>query len=149
MAEHLDWQFYYNTKNSTNLRGFAKLGFGFTADVDYRLFPDFPTKVLVGISYHDVQGPFVGQIGHLWQNESLFSEKGLWNGLDYFTFDYLGDLTGQQKGKTYLFGDAVALDDSTALYLISAARDLQKAHPEMYSSLDACVSGIMKSPRKA
>ncbi len=149
MTQHLDWQFYYNTKTSTTLRGFSKLGFGFTADVDYRLFPDFPTKVLVGISTHDIQGPFVGQIGHLWRNESLFSEDGLWNGLDYYTFDHFGDLTGRQLDKTYLMGSSdIALDDPTALCLISAARDLQRAHPEMYSSLETCVSGMMKSPRK-
>ncbi len=145
MAEHLDWQFYYNTKLTHSLHGFTSRGLGFFADVDYQV-DNRPTKMVIGISYSDYFGPFVGQIGHLWQ---VNLSEG-WKGMEYYTFNCFGDLTGRQVGQTYLMGSSdVALDDPTALRLISAARDLQKARPEMYSSLDACVSGIMKSPRKA
>ncbi len=145
MTSKLNWQFYFNTKLSHSLRGFTQRGLGFVADVDYQL-SDCPTKVFVGISDSDSFGPFVGQVGHLWQ---VNSSEG-WNGKDYYTFNCFGDLTGRQVDRTYLMeSSAIALDDQTALHLITAARDLQQARPEMYSSLDACVSGIMKSPRKA
>ncbi len=144
MTSKLNWQFYFNTQQTHSLRGFTQRGLGFVADVDYQLH-DHPTKFFVGLSQHDTLGPFVGQIGHLW----LANSPDEWRGLDYYTFDYLGDMTGRQVDRTYLIeSSAIALDDQTALRLITAVCDLQQAHPEMYSSLDACVSGIMKSPRK-
>ena len=146
MAAELNWQFYYNTKVTHSLNGFTQRGLGFLADVDYQLY-DRPTKVIVGLSQHDTFGPFVGQVGHLWQTDSPSLDL-LWGGVDYYTFNWFGDLTGEQRDKTYLFGEAVALDDQTALHLIKAARDLQHAHPPLFSPLEACISGILRSPRK-
>lgn len=147
MVSKLAWQFYCNTESSQSLRGFTQRGFGFMADVDY-LHLESPTKVFVGLSQHDTFGPFIGQMGHLWRTDSPHVEE-CWGGIDYYTFNAFGELTGRKEGATYhLSYDDVALDDPTTLHLISAARDLQRAHPEIYSSLEACISGLAKSPRK-